>query len=83
METIRQDPGIEEVYQHYWFQVDTGLGLQCRDPSLTEEEKRLCYKELHSQECEKSGLSDEERRECWEESCMEGIQDDGRANQDL
>ncbi|KEQ64071.1 uncharacterized protein M437DRAFT_45271 [Aureobasidium melanogenum CBS 110374] len=69
MEIIRRDPGIDEVYQHYWFQVDTGWGLQCRNPSLTGEEKRLCYKKLHIQECEGSWLSDEERRECWEESC--------------
>lgn len=73
METIRQDPGVEETLQHYWFQVDTGWDLPCRESELTEEEKKLCYGELEVEWCKRLGSSEEEIMKCLEGLCgMEG-----------
>ncbi|KAG9661822.1 hypothetical protein KCU95_g3425, partial [Aureobasidium melanogenum] len=74
MEIIRRDPGIDEVYQHYWFQVDVGWDLRCRDTDLTEEEKKICYGELEVEGCRMPYSSEEERGNCLEELCsMEGL----------
>ncbi|KAG9570800.1 hypothetical protein KCU71_g1134, partial [Aureobasidium melanogenum] len=74
MEIIRRDPGIDEVYQHYWFQVDVGWDLRCRNPRLTEEEKNICYGELEVEGCRMPYSSEEEKGKCLEELCgMEGL----------
>ncbi|KAG9827489.1 hypothetical protein KCU98_g15943, partial [Aureobasidium melanogenum] len=65
LEAIRKDPGVYEVEQSYWFEVDTGWDLPCRAPGLSEERKRLCYEEIDVAHCEKSWLTEEEKKDCW------------------
>ncbi|KAG9672529.1 hypothetical protein KCU99_g610, partial [Aureobasidium melanogenum] len=69
VDIVRQDPGVEEVWQHYWFEVDVEWDLRCRNPELTEEEKKLCYGELEVEGCRLRWLSDKESTKCLEELC--------------
>ncbi|KAH0278247.1 hypothetical protein KCU91_g2611, partial [Aureobasidium melanogenum] len=64
LEAIRKDPGVYEVEQSYWFEVDDGWDLECRIPGMSEERKRLCYEEIDVPQCEKSWLTEEEKKEC-------------------
>ncbi|KAH0044492.1 hypothetical protein KCU78_g392, partial [Aureobasidium melanogenum] len=64
LEAIRKDPGVCEVEQSYWIEVDDGWDLECRIPGLSEERKRLFYEEIDIPQCEKSWLSEEEKEEC-------------------
>lgn len=74
MQIIRRDPGIEEVYQNHWFQVDIGWDLRCRNPRLTEEGKKICYGELEVGWCRMQWLNDKQSTKCLEELCrMEGL----------
>jgi hypothetical protein len=62
LDLIRQDTGVIEVEQAYYIikvEVDA-----CRDPSLSEEERRI-YEEKNLPECERPSLSEEKRKSCY------------------
>ncbi|CAD0040383.1 unnamed protein product [Aureobasidium pullulans] len=41
IDILRRDPGVEEIEEGYWFQMD--VVDRCRDPAYSEEERRQCY----------------------------------------
>lgn len=41
IDILRRDPGVEEIEEGYWFQMDEVD--RCRDPAYSEEERRQCY----------------------------------------
>jgi hypothetical protein len=60
IDILRQDPGIDEIEQSYWFSV-AELDI-CTKPSLSEEDRRICYEEKDLPDCEKPSLSKEDRQ---------------------
>jgi hypothetical protein len=63
VEILRQAPGIDEIEQSYWFSVPE-LDI-CTNPSLSEEDRRICYEEKDLPECERPSLSKEDRLHCY------------------
>lgn len=61
---IRRDPGVYELEQLYYSQTDLGWDLECMITGMSEERKRLCYREIDVPQCEKSWLTQEEQTEC-------------------
>ncbi|CAD0038581.1 unnamed protein product, partial [Aureobasidium pullulans] len=41
IDILRRDPGVEEIEEGYWFQMDEVD--RCQDPAYSEEERRQCY----------------------------------------
>jgi hypothetical protein len=63
IDIIRQDPGVVEVEEDCRIvkvEVD-----ECRNPSLSEEERRICYEEEDMPDCERPSLSKRERQSCY------------------
>jgi hypothetical protein len=73
IDILRQDPGIDEIEQSYWFSVPE-LDI-CTNPSLSGEDRKICYEEKDIPDCEKPSLSKEDRRGCFgrmkELSCLD------------
>jgi hypothetical protein len=63
LDLIRQDPGVIEVEQAYYIIKVEMDG--CRNPSLSEEGRRICYEEEDLPGCERSSLSEEKRKSCY------------------
>jgi hypothetical protein len=60
---IRRDSGVIEVEEGSWiFLIELDI---CTNPSLSEEERRICYEEKDLKDCEKPSLSEEDRPECY------------------
>ncbi|KAI4724830.1 hypothetical protein E4T49_07420 [Aureobasidium sp. EXF-10728] len=60
LDLLRRDPGVEEIEEGYWFQMDEVD--RCRDPAYSEEERRQCYDENPVDSFETAMLSEDERR---------------------
>jgi hypothetical protein len=60
---LRQDPGVDEIGEQSWiFLIEVDV---CRNPSLSAEEKIICYEEEDLPECERPSLSKEDRQICY------------------
>lgn len=63
IDIIRRDRGVEEVEPWAWIvmhEVDI-----CRNPKLSEEERKICYEEEDLPQCERPSLSTERRISCF------------------
>lgn len=60
---LRQDPGVEEIEEGYWFQQISEVD-RCQDPAFSEDERRQCYDVRLEDSCEGSVISEDEERDC-------------------
>jgi hypothetical protein len=69
LDILRQDPGVEEVEESYWFQmveVDP-----CRNPKYSEEQRKTCYEEEDIPPCDRPSLSKDQRRSCYDMTLLD------------